>query len=143
LVGVVASKDLSRGGDIGYCLVVMRHAILGAKMTEDDADFCAYFGESSPKQDPTRVQAAKIAQELADKREFLVPIGSVGQILYKKPGEFFGGYAIIKTPLRALRVDITVVSTASPYAGETAQKLRDALFMVVGERLTDAGSLPW
>lgn len=139
LVGVIVSENLFRRGDMGYCLVVTRDAIMGAKKPESLADFEAYLGPGGNVTDAERAEARKIARELSGTREFLVSGASVGQVLFKRPGMFFGGYVIIKTALDSIRIDTTVVSTNSPFLLETSKKLEASLETVVGERFHDMG----
>jgi hypothetical protein len=139
LVGVIVSENLFRGGDMGYCLVVTRDAIMGARKPESLADFEAYLGPGGNATDAARAEARKIAEALAGAREFLISGASVGQVLFKRPSMFFGGYVIIKTALSSIRIDTAIVSTNSPFLLETSKKLEASLEAVVGERLHDMG----
>jgi hypothetical protein len=138
LIGVVVSENLYRG-EIGYCLVVTRHAITGAKKPESLGEFEAYLGPGSNITDAARAEAKKIAERLIGIREFSVPAGSIGQILFKKPGMFFGGYVIIKTGLSSFRIDTRLLSVGGLDLVEASDTLEDSLWMVVGERLCNMG----
>ena len=139
LVGVVVSKNLYRGGDMGYCLVITRDEVMGAKKPESMPDFEAYLGRSGNASDAGRAEAKKVADAVAGTKEFLVSQGSIGQVLFKKPGMFSGGCAIIKTSLSSIRINMTVISTDSPFLLETSNKLESSLKELVGERLREMG----
>jgi len=126
---------------MGYCLVVTDEGILGAKKRESMGDFEAYLGPGGDATDESRAEARRIAGEVAKHKEFLVPRGSIGQVLFKKPGMFSGGYAIIKTGSDSIRIDMTVVSTNSPFIAETSEKLENALETLAGERFQNVRGL--
>ena len=125
---------------MGYGLVVTRDTIIGAKKLDSWGDFEAYLGPGADTTEATVAVAKRVAEELTRAKEFSISIGSIGQVLFKKPGLFFGGYVILKTPLSSVRIDTTVLSTNSPRLLETSNKLHDSLAMVVGDRLYDVGT---
>lgn len=134
LIGVVVSDDLYRE-DMGYCLVIAWHTIIGAKKPESLGEFGAYLGPGSKVTEEKREEAKKIAERLTGARDFSVPVGSVGQVLFKKPGMFFGGYVIIKTGMTSFRIDMRLLSVGGEHLLETSDALENSLWMAVGERL--------
>jgi hypothetical protein len=143
LLGIVISHDLYRGGDMGYCLVVTREEVVGARKPADMEHFEAYLGPGSEAGSSVQIEAQTLAARVAANKEFLVSTGSIGQVLIKRPSMLSGGYVIIKTGVDSIRVDTTVVSTNSPMLLETSRKLEESLAMAVGERLRDSGAFPW
>jgi len=141
LIGVIVSENLYRA-DMGYCLVLTRHSIIGANKPESLGAFEAYLGPGGKATDATRAEAKKIAEELTRIREFSIPVGSIGQILFKRPGLFFGGYMIIKTGLKSFRIDMRLLSIGGSRLLETSNTLADSLWMAIGERLCDMGKNP-
>jgi hypothetical protein len=103
-------------------------------------DFQAYLGRAGDARSSIRVQADTIASQVRSVREFSLAEGSIGQVLFKRPGMFFGGYVIIKTALNAFRIDMTVLSTNSPLILETAAVIADSLKVSVGERFLELKS---
>jgi hypothetical protein len=134
LVGVVVSEDLYRE-DMGYALVMTRHAIIGARKPQSMGDFQAYLGPGSEVTDDARAEARKISEKLMAARDFSVPAGSIGQVLIKRPGMFLGGYVIIKTGLSSYRTDMRLLSVGGEELLQISKTLEDSLRMVVGERL--------
>ncbi|MDA4136295.1 MAG: hypothetical protein OK449_04760 [Thaumarchaeota archaeon] len=140
LIGLVVSENLHRGGDLGYGLVITRDTIVGAKKLDSWGDFEAYLGPGAETTETTVTAAKRVAEELIGASEFSIPVGSIGQVLFRKPGMFFGGYVIFKTSLSSIRIDMTVLSTNSPRLLETSKKLKDSLAMAVGDRLYQVGA---
>jgi hypothetical protein len=140
LIGVVVSGNLYRGDDMGYCLMVTRDTIIGAKKPPSLSDFEAYLGPGSKIADAARVEANKIAEHLVGVREFSVSAGSIDQILLKRPGLFFGGYVIIRTRRGSFRTDMRLLSIGGLDLLEASNILADSLGMVVGERFRIMGN---
>ena len=138
LLGVFVSDNLYRG-DMGYGLVITKHAITGAKKPDALGEFAGYLGPGSEMTDAARAEAEQIARKLSGAAEFKIPIGSIGQVLFKEPGMFLGGYAIIKTGLSSFRVDMRLLSIGGSNLLDTSKRLEESLWMAVGERLLKVG----
>jgi hypothetical protein len=133
LVGVVCSDGLRRGDDPGYGLLVAHHRILGCKKPESMESFESYLAPGTAE---SGVRAARaFADRLLVRKDFQVRIGDVGQILFKRPSLFSGGYVIVKTADRSIRID-AVVTYANPRITETCDVLSKALYAAVGWRLS-------
>ncbi len=137
ILGVVCSDGLRRGDDSGYGVVVTRHRIMGSKKPDSMESFEAYVASGAAE---STVRAARIfANGLLATKDFEVSIGSVGQVLFKNPGLFSGGYAVIKTSNRTIRVE-TRVSYVDPRIAETMSVLCKTLYAAVGWRLSTGGA---
>jgi len=119
---------------MGYCLVITREGIVGAKKPDSMGDYETYLGPGANPTEAIVAEAKRIAAEIERNKEFSVHVGSIGQVLFKKPARFFGGYVIIKTALDSIRIDMTVISTNSPRLLETSKRLEDSLAIAVGDR---------
>ena len=120
---------------MGYCLLVRRDAIIGAHKPPSLAEFEAYLGPGSEANEAERAEANRVAEKVASVRDFTVSVGSVGQILFKKPGLFFGGFVIIKTGQDYFRIDMRLLSIGGERLLAASETLTDSFRMVVGDRL--------
>jgi len=134
-IGIVSSDSLYRTEDMGYSLLVTRDAIIGAKKPRSSGEFEAYLGPGSKVTDAARAVADEMAEKLTGTREFSVSIGSIEQILLKRPGYFFGGYMIIKTGARWFRIDIRLLSVGSSQLLDAYNILADSFRIAVGPRV--------
>lgn len=137
LIGVVSSDTLYHGDHRGYSLVVTRHKIFGAGKLDSAPNFHAYLGPGSAPSEALVKEAREIAETvIASKKKIEIPIGSIGQVLYRPPSLLSGGYVIIKTALSAIRFDLSVLY-ADPDNSQTSKILAASLSAVVGWRLMD------
>lgn len=140
LVGVVVSDTLHRGDDDGYGLVVTKQRVFGAKKPDSLPNFGAYLGSGASPTESARKDAELIAEKVVAARDLEIPVSSIGQVLFRKPGLFFGGYAIIKTPDRAVRLDTSVLFV-DPGLAETSKVIEASFSSVLGWRLSKG--VPW
>ena len=134
LVGVVVSDTLSRGDERGYGLVITRGKICGAKKPDALPDFGVYLGSGSSPPDSVKKDAHSVAGRIVAAKDLEIPVSSIGQALFRKPSLFFGGYAIIKTSDRAIRLDMSVLYV-NPGIAEISRVMEDSLSAVLGWRL--------
>jgi len=120
---------------MGYCLLITRHSVIGAKKPESFGDFDAYLGPGSHASEEARAEAKRIAERLSGTKDISIPTGAIGQILLKKPGMFFGGYVIIKTGSSSYRIDMRLLSVGGERVPEMLDTLENSLWEAVGERL--------
>lgn len=123
---------------MGYGLIVSRKSILGGMKPDDLEDFEADFRREPERGGPLSQVADRVAVVLRAHKDFEVRTAEVGQILLSRPSFLTGGCLIIKTPDRSIRVEMTVISTRSPFLLETDARLAGILFEAVGSRLYDA-----
>lgn len=112
---------------------------MGARKPGSIEDFAAYLGPGSNVADATRAQAEQIAERLVGTRDFLISAGSIGQVIFRKPGMFFGGYLIIKTGLSSLKISMRLLSIGGSDLLEISNMLEQSIWMVVGERFYKLG----
>jgi hypothetical protein len=136
LMGVVSSDNLYRGDDMGYGLVITRDKIVGARKSELMENFEAYVGPGATATEALRNDARRLAETLVAARDLELNTGSIGQVLFKTPGVFSGGYVIMKTATRSVRVNMSVLYS-NPRLLEISKVLADSLFATVGWRLCD------
>ncbi len=110
---------------------------MGSKKPDSMESFEAYVASGAAE---STVRAVRVfANGLLSTKGFEVGIGAVGQVLFKNPGLFSGGYAVIKTSNRAIRVDARV-SYGDPRIAETMSVLYKSLYAAVGWRLSTGGA---
>lgn len=136
LVGVVSRESLYRGDRRGYALAITKRAIIGAKKPDSSPDFEAYLGPGSSPTDSLRRDAETLAASLIKSKDFRVPVGAVGQVLFRAPSLFEGGYFIIKTPFDVFRVDTSVLYVDADLV-RTSKILAESFAAVLGWRLCD------
>lgn len=132
---MVVSDNIFQDEDRGYGLVITRERIIGSRKPDSMGRFQAFLDKGASEAD--RSTATRVAQDLLASRRFEVRVGSVGQALYSKPTLLSGGYLVIKTGLRSIRVDIDVLYV-EPGLEETARVMVEALNAALGWRLCDA-----
>lgn len=137
---MVVSDALHRGDGGGYGLAVTRHTIFGAKKDDSMPNFGAYIGLGSSPADSVTKDAATVAEQIMAAKDLEIPVSSIGQVLFRKPSLFFGGYAIIKTPDRAVRLDTSVLYV-NPGITDTSKIMEASLSVVLGWRLSKGE--PW
>ncbi len=140
LVGVVSSDALHRGDPGGYGLVISKQRIFGARKGASLPNFAEYLGSERSPTEQVRKDAQQMAERILAARDLEIPVSSIGQVLFRKPGLFFGGYAIIKTPDRAVRLDTSVLFV-DPELAETSKVIEASLSAVLGWRLSEGE--PW
>lgn len=139
LVGVVSRESLYRGDRRGYGIVITKRAIIGAKKPDASPDFGAYLGPGSSPTDSLRRDAEALAASMIESKDFKVPVGAVGQLLFRAPGLFEGGYSIIKTPFDVFRVDTSVLYV-DPGLVQASKTLAESFASVLGWRLCDSAT---
>ena len=137
---MVVSDTLHRGDGSGYGLVVTRHRIFGAKKPDSLPNFGAYLGSGTSLSESARREAETMAGKVIAAKDLDIPVPSIGQVLFRRPSLFFGGYAIIKTPDRAVRLDTSVLYV-DPELTETSRVMEASLSSVLGWRLSKGE--PW
>jgi hypothetical protein len=137
---VVVSDTLHRGDESGYGLVVTRHRIFGAKKTDSLPNFGAYLGTGTSLTESARREAETMAEKIVAAKDLEISVSSIGQVLFRRPSLFFGGYAIIKTADRAVRLDTSVLYV-DPELTETSRVMEASLSSVLGWRLSEGE--PW
>lgn len=140
LVGVVVSGALHHGDASGYGLVITRDRIFGAKQADSPPNFGAYLGSGSSLAESMRKDAERLAGRIIVGRDLEIPVSSIGQVLFRRPGLFFGGYAIIKTSDRAVRLDTSVLFV-DPGLDDISKAMEASLSSVLGWRLSEGE--PW
>jgi hypothetical protein len=136
LIGVICSDAFSRGDVKGYGLVITRDSITGVKKQESTENVEFHVARETAGEQTLRKDVARAAEGLLAKKEFEIQIASIGQVLFKRPELLSGGYVIIKTANRSIRVDISVLY-ANPNLDETTNVLAGTLSEAVGWRLCD------
>ena len=133
LLGVAISDGLYRE-ERGYGLVVTREKVIGARKPESMKNFHIFLERTAPEHQ--LADAVRAADALMASKEFELRVGSIGQVLFKKPSLLSGGYFIIKTGTNTIRIDISVLYV-DPNLSDVFDTLVDSFYEAVGWRLCD------
>jgi hypothetical protein len=137
LISVLSSWNLNRSGETGYGLVLTKERVIGARRSESEAEFMAYLGAGSAATAEDRARAVAVGSRLLQTKQFVLTKVSVAQIVYSRPGFLRGGHVVFKTPLQAIKVEISTPSGWNDGPLQTSKVLLDSLVEFSPERLYD------